>query len=455
MAANMMAGSFQQRINGLIANDMLRSRLGSIAHLLTGSVAVAALMLVSTVIAARALGPAAYGVLAIVLTIGRICERLLRFESWQPLIRFGTQEEVEGNPQLMAQLFLFGLLLDVGCALLAAAVMLGAGYLLLEHVGLQSEDFYLLAIFAPAIAFNIRGVPTAALRMAGQFKRLAYFKLFSAVLRIIMAGAAYLAGANIATFLAIWMAAQLIDTAIFAWLAKLALEKMGVANPFKAGVDGMTGRFPGFMGFAWSTNASSALRTLTQEADTLLVAALAGPSGAGFYHIAKRFAKVAQQVGQHVQAVIYPDLSRMWARKQFTNVRAIKFKVQAALGAIALALIAGTWLVGKPLVQWTFGADFELVFPLLLTQLVAVMFIMIGAPSRSTMLAMNRPTVVLGIAVAATITFFAVALTALPVYGAIGANYAHIAFSALTVVALEIAFRISYSAPRDDEVRAI
>ncbi|MEL7190245.1 MAG: lipopolysaccharide biosynthesis protein [Pseudomonadota bacterium] len=450
-----MISSLPQRLSGLFANDMLRSRLGSIAHLLTGSIAVAGLMAVSTVIAARALGPEAYGVLAIVLTIGRICERFLRFESWQPLIRFGTQEDVEGDPQKMAQLFLFGLLLDAGCALLAAAVMLGAGYFLLPVVGLDYSYFYLLAVFAPAIAFNIRGMPTAALRMAGQFKRLAYFKLFSALLRVLMAGAAYFAGADIATFLAIWMLAQLIDTAVFAWLSKLALQKMGVASPFKAGIAGMTQRFPGFMGFAWSTNASSALRTLTQEADTLLVAALADPAAAGFYHIAKRFAKVAQQVGQHVQAVIYPDLSRMWARKQFADVRGIKFKVQAALGSVALALIAGTWLVGKPLVEWAFGADFELVFPLLLTQLVAVMFIMIGAPARSTMLAMNRPTVVLTIAVLATLTFFAVALYCLPIYGAIGANYAHIAFSALTVIALEFAFRAGYSAPKDEGARVV
>ncbi|MEM6909036.1 MAG: lipopolysaccharide biosynthesis protein [Pseudomonadota bacterium] len=445
----MTVSSLSHRLAQLTGSEMLRSRLASIMHLLTGSIAVAGLMAISTVIAARALGPEAYGVLAIVLTIGRICERLLRFESWQPLIRFGTQETVEGDPQKMAQLFLFGLLLDVGCALAAAAIMLGAGYFLLPVVGLDQSYFYLLAIFAPAIAFNIRGVPTAALRMASQFKRLAYFKLFSAVLRVIMAAAAFYAEADIATFLAIWMTAQLIDTALFGWLAKRALAKMGVANPLGAGIAGMSARFPGFMGFAWSTNASSALRTLTQEADTLLVAALADPAAAGFYHIAKRFAKVAQQVGQHVQAVIYPDLSRMWARQKFTEVRSVKFKVQAALGAIGLALIAGTWLLGKPLVEWAFGADFETVYPLLLTQLIAVMLIMVAAPSRSTMLAMNRPGTVLSIAVVATAVFFAVALYCLPVYGAIGANYAHIAFAGLTVVALEFAFRAGFAAPRE------
>ncbi len=423
---------------------MLRSRLGSILHLLSGSMAAAAIMALSTVLAARALGPEAYGVLALVLTIGRICERFIRFESWQPLIRFATQKDIEGNPQTMGELFLLGLLLDIGCALIAAAAMLAGGYLLLPVIGLEQSDFYLLLIFAPAIALNIRGVPTAALRLAGQFKLLAYFSLFSAVLRAIMAGAAWALEAPLPVFLAIWTIAQLIDTAVFALLAVRALQSLGVANPMRAGMRGITARFPGFMGFAWSTNLSSSLRTLTQEADTLLVGALAGPTLAGSYHIAKRFAKVAQQVGQHVQAVIYPDLARMWARERFDQVRAIKVKVQIALGAIGVGIVAAVSVLGPSGVKWLFGEEFEMVYPLLVTQLVAVALIMVAAPARSTMLAMNRPGAVLSIALISTVTFFATALIFIPDVGAIGANYAHIAFSAVTFILLEIVFRMTF-----------
>jgi len=424
---------------------MVRSRLGSIMHLLSGSIAVALLMALSTVVAARALGPEAYGVLALVLTIGRICERLIRFESWQPLIRFGTQTDVEDDPQTMGRLFLFGLLLDFSCAWLAAGAMLAGGYFLLPLLGLDTSHFYLLAIFAPAIAFNIRGVPTAALRMAGQFKALAYFQLFSAALRLVLAGIAWVLDAPLSIFLAIWTIAQLIDTALFAFLAARAFRKLGIANPLRSDMRGLPERFPGFMGFAWSTNASSALRTLTQEADTLIVGALAGPTSAGFYHIAKRFAKVAQQVGQHVQAVIYPDLSRMWARRRFDAVRSVKTKVQIALGAIGISIISVVWAVGAFGVEWLFGQEFLKVYPLLLTQLVAVTLIMIAAPSRSTMLAMNRPGTVLAIAIISTVAFFGVAFTLIPTAGAIGANCAHIAFAAITAILLEITFRITHA----------
>ncbi|MGB3711952.1 MAG: lipopolysaccharide biosynthesis protein [Erythrobacter sp.] len=437
------------------ASVLLRSRIGSMMHLFSGSMSVAVLMALSTIVAARALGPEAYGVLALVLTIGRICERLIRFESWQPLIRFAAQPGIQDDAGMMGRLFLLGLLLDFGCAMLAALVLLTAGYFVMPLVGLDQSQFYLLAIFAPAIALNIRGVPTAAMRLAGQFKRLAYFQLFSAALRLAMAGAAWMLGAPLPVFLAIWTIAQVIDTIVFGILAARALDTLGVANPLRAGWRGILRQFPGFMGFAWSTNASSTLRTLTQEADTLLVGSLTGPVGAGYYHIAKRFAKVAQQVGQHVQAVIYPDLSRMWAQRNFGTVRAVKGKVQLALGAISLVMIAIVWAIGKPAVEWVFGAEFSLVYPLLLTQLVAVALIMLAAPSRSAMLAMNRPGPVLVIAVLATATFFLTAYALIPRVGVIGANYAHIAFAALTCVFLEIGFRIAYASPETQEAAAL
>lgn len=423
---------------------MLSSRLGSIMHLLTGSMAVAVVMALSTIVAARALGPEAFGVFALVLTIGRICERLIRFESWQPLIRFGSQEEIESDPKAMGELFLLGLLLDIACAFIAAGAMLAGGLLILPLIGLETSQFYLLLIFAPAIALNIRGTPTAAMRMAGQFRLLAYFQLFAASLRLIMGGVAWALDANLSTFMAIWTIAQVIDAAVFGFLGARAIGILKISNPLRAGVSGLMTRFPGFMRFAWSTNASSALRTLTHEADTLLVSALAGPTSAGFYHIAKRFAKVAQQVATHVQTVLYPDLARMWARRHFDSVRSVKAKVQFALGAMGLLIIAAVALIGERGIEWLFGTGYAMAYPLLLTQLVAVTLIMIGAPTRSTLLAMNRPGTVLGISIVATAAFFTFAFLVIPLVGAIGANYAHIALGSITMISMEISFRIFY-----------
>ncbi len=421
-------------------SSFIKSRLIAIGHLLSGNATNAIIMLVSTTIAARALGAQAYGVLALVLTIGRISERLLRFESWQPLIRFAAMDNTERDPKRLSELFLYGLLLDIGSAVLAGVLTVIGGWLLMPVLHLQPGDMPLVAIYALAIACNIRGMPTAALRLDGQFRTLAYIQLFASVLRVGLAVAAMLSGASLMTFVIIWTGAQIIDSLLFVWLGFHVLHKLDIPNPLRADIRGLTEKFPGFMRFAWSTNISGTLRTFTQEADTLLIGALVGTSWAGFYHIAKRIAKVAQQVGSMIQAVVYPDMARMWARADITAFRKTTARLQLVLAAIGLAMLGITWLAGDLLINFAFGKEFAAAFPLLIAQLMAVVLIMHAAPSRSALLAMHRPGFILVIALLSTVLFFAVAFLTIPIYGALGANLAHIAFAALTAVAMDIAW---------------
>ncbi|MBB3862566.1 O-antigen/teichoic acid export membrane protein [Novosphingobium hassiacum] len=392
----------------------------------------------STVIAARTLGPAAYGTLALILTIGRVSERVLRFESWQPLIRFAAQRDVERDPARMSQLMLYGLLLDISTALLAAVLTIAAGYTLATVIHLGASALPLVAIYAVAIAVNVRGMPTAALRINAQFRTLAYVQLFASVLRVVAALVALSLDLDLLAFVTIWTAAQIIDSMLFNYLGFRTLHRLSIPSPLRASWRNLPSEFPGFLGFAFSTNLSSTLRTFTQEADTLLVSAFAGSNAAGFYHIAKRIAKVAQQVGAMIQAVVYPDMARMWANAQHRAFRRITARLQLALAAAGLAILFTTWVLGGFLVNVAFGSEFADAYPLLLAQLVAVILIMHAAPSRSALLAMNRPRFVLGTAVISTALFFMVALYALPRFGAIGANFAHIAFSAFTAIAMDL-----------------
>lgn len=413
--------------------------LKNILHLVSGSSGNAILMLISTTIAARTLGPAAYGVLALVLTVGRLSERLLRFESWQPLIRFAASEDIAGDKKKMSELYLYGLFLDIGTALLAAVLTMIVGYALMTVIGLKPEHMPLLAIYAVAIAMNIRGVPTAALRFDGQFRTLAYVQMLSSVLRLALAGVGLFLGFSLLEFVIIWTVCQALDSLLFLWLGLRVIRKQGIPSPFRANPFGLKQKFPGFMSFAWSTNISGTLRTMTQEADTLLVSAFAGTAWAGFYHIAKRIDKVAQQVGAMMQAVVYPDMARMWAQKDFTAFKSTIKRVQLVLGGVGVAFLAVFWLLGDWMMKVVFGPEFAQAYPLLVAQLLAVVLIMHAAPSRSALLAMNRPGFVLWVAIASTILFFVTAWITMPTYGALGANFAHIAFAALTAIAMDIA----------------
>jgi O-antigen/teichoic acid export membrane protein len=444
-----MASDFDRSM-GMRAREVLRARAGgllvkgtrrrliAVAHLLSGNFLNAAIMLVSVAIAARSLGVAAYGIMVMVLSYNRVVERLIRFESWQPLIRFAVQEEKEDSPERMARLYAYGLLLDIGAAALAACLTVGLALSLGGRLGLSSLHVELVAIYAVATLFNVAGVPTAALRLSGQFKLLAYTQVIANLLRILFAGFCAVQGYGLIGFMVAWSAAQALGSlAVFA-IGFRALRSMGIPNPFFASMRGLKKDFPGFFGFACSTNLSLTLRVITTEADSLFVGAVAGAPAAAVYYLAKRIAKVAVQIGAQVQAVVYPDVARMWVRGNVRGLRAATLQVQVALAGVGIAMLLGAYLFAPLLIRLGPGEAYRATYLLLLTQLVAVILMLHAAPSRSALLAMNQSWLVLAISGLGTAAFVGVAAYAVPRYGAIGGNIAHIVLGMLTAVLLDV-----------------
>lgn len=420
-------------------STLLRPRLVSLLHLLSGTFGSALVMMGSIAIATHALGARVFGIMVVVLAIGRTCERLLRFESWQPLIRFVAKAQQEGaDPSTISRLYAYGLVLDIVGALASAVLAILAAWLFGPIFGLESEHVGLVAIYACAIACNVRGSSSAALRFCGRFRTLAYIQLVSSLLRLLVAALLLMGGAGLTAFLILWTVAQILDSILFNMVGLRTLAQAGIPSPLKADRRGLMTQFPGFLRFAFSTNLSSTLRTLTHETDTLLVSAFAGPGPAGLYYLSRRIAKVAQSAGDMIQTVVYPDLARIWASVARPAIGRFVRVLQAILAAMALVGLVSVWLLGKPVIEHGFGEEFLPAWPMLMAQLVAVGAILHAAPARSAMLAMNRPGYVLATAMLSTLIFYGAALFLLPRIGAIGANFAHIAFGLLTGLVLDL-----------------
>src|SRR3546814_1743703 len=88
--------------------------------------------------------------MVLVLSYNRVVERILRFESWQPLIRFAVEEEARGSPRRMQRLYCYGLMLDMGAAAVAAFSAVGLAWLFGPLFGLQPLHVELVALYSVA-----------------------------------------------------------------------------------------------------------------------------------------------------------------------------------------------------------------------------------------------------------------------------------------------------------------
>lgn len=416
-------------------------RLTSIGHLLTGNFAGSLIGLAGFALTARALGPADYGILALCFAFTRAVERLVSFQSWQPLIKFGAHALETGELDDLRRLLKFGLFLDIGAALAAWIVAVLLVLFASSLVGVSADTRIFALIYCTVLPFQISGMPTAALRLYGKFSALAYGQVIGSIIRVILCGIGVALSWGLFEFTLIWMGMQIVSSLSMTFLAFAELRRRGLKGTLAAPLCGITRRFPGLWRFALSANVSLTIRSSANELDTLLVGFLADPASAGLYHIAKRVGRIAQQAGVQVQAVVYPELARLWATKGIAKFKQIVRQTQWMLLASGIALVLLVYATISPLLLYTAGAEFLGAAPLVTVQAIAVMMTLSGSVLRSALLAMGLESAVLRSVLISTLAFHATAFSLIPWTGAMGANIAHIVMSTIWMAAMMLSYR--------------
>lgn len=447
--------SLSQRARTSLAQGRpLRVRLQNIGHMLSGSAVSAIFALVSLGIVMRSLEPAQYGVMALVLSYGRFVERVIRFESWQPLIKYAVAVRGPDAKQDLRQLYGFGLRIDAAACALAAAVALALGAAATPLLGLDPQTFGLIAIYSGAILVNATGMPTAVLRLAGKFKTLAYVQASGNVLRVALCVIGLWYGASLTHFMVIWATCQIFTTICYFVLAGIELRRQGIGNPITVSCRGVTRRFEGIMQFAWSSNLSMTVGSSANDLDVLLVGWLSDEVSAGLYYFAKRFAKSIRQTNAQVQAVLYPDLARLWEEGAYQKFVRATSQIQLFL-ALCFAVAFGLILMfGADLIRYGPGPQYLGALPMLLVQIIAVAITAHAGPSRTALLAMGRQLSVLKIVVFATMLFLCTLVALVPVMGATGANVAHVLLALVCAICFDVILRRGVASARSQRAAA-
>jgi O-antigen/teichoic acid export membrane protein len=419
----------------------MHARLLNIGHLLTGNLCGSLIGMLSFVVTARALGPTQYGVLALTYSYTRAIERLVSFQSWQPLIKYGAELQGREDHEDYRALLKFGLVVDMSAAAMAYLVSIGLALLFGPLIGIGGEALQQVLIYSTVLLFQVNGLPTAVIRLAGRFRLVAYGTLVGGAVRLGLCALGLMMGAGLLYFVIVWTVTQIIGALSLLFLAFRELRRQGVRNIATAPLKGVTTRFSGLASFTIGSNIELTLRSSANELDTLLVGMLASPTAAGLYHIAKRLGRLVLQVGVQVQAVLYPDVARLWAQRALGEFRSTVFQMEILLMVFGVLLVVLTALCIHPLIYWTAGPDFVASAPLAVVQMLAVAMVLSGGAVRTALLAMGRQPAVLRIVLVGVIVFQATAFSLIPLVGAMGANIAHVVMATVLLAGLILVYR--------------
>jgi len=401
---------------------------------LLGSKGVGGLLsLVYLAIAARTLGADAFGQFALVLTYGQAVGTFVQFQPWQVVVQFGARHLHERAGDRLARLIHFAVALDIGSAVVGALVAVAGVRLIGPLLGWGDEIGWRATLFAVAILAAPQSTPTGVLRLFDRYALAATAGTVTPVVRLVGAVLAALLAPDIDGFLLAWAASE-VATALALWFyAARELRLNGVHPLREASLDGVRRENDGIWRFAWFSNLNMTLGHVWLQVGTLAVGWSGGAALAGSYRLAFQFAQALAKPTPLLTRAIYPEFARLTIVDRAALGQVLARTTALTLGlAVLLVLLAA--VAGRPFLTLVAGPAYLSAYLPLVVLTSAAALNLVGVSFEPAILAFNRPATALVLRAIAAGAYLAALWPMLDRFGAIGAAYAALGASALSLV---------------------
>lgn len=347
----------------------LASEAGWLAASQYGSAVIG---LLTTVVAARLLGPDAYGATSMITAYPNFLWSFVAIKSVSISTRYISSFAATDRYDNVKGICKLGYTLDFTIA---------AGNFLLVCASAHwiARDFFhlpgnagLMIIYAASLLFSsLAGTSRAILTSRRRFRHLAAVYLCNEVLTFAIVGALLFSGFGVAGMVLGAAAGQASLGLIMAAVATDVLRRDGMGLWWTGALGSVAPLRQELLGmFGWNY-LTTTLRGVMAQLPLMLIGALRGPQEAGFYRIALSFMTVGSYLETSLGQVVYPLFSARWGRGEKTNPRTLKkWTLRGGLptGALVLAGIPLVPLVVAPI----FGAAYLPMTP-------GIQILMIGA----------------------------------------------------------------------------
>ena len=380
-----------------------------------------ALAFLGSIAAARYLGPAALGSIVLLQAIIFSVDRLVNFQSWRMVIKYGADAREEG-PAAFAEILKFGTLLDVVSAAVGALLAIGATFVAAETLDWSTGMHRMALVYAAIISLNLTGTPTAVLRMFDRYRVFVVQRVVAGLIKLIGVGVAWAVSGGAVWVLGGWILGELVGWFIvmFAGWAELRRRKLG--GFMRADVRQIGRRHPGVWRFAILTNLSLAIRMASKELDDIVVGILLSEHALGLYRVAKQFAVILGTVHDALAQPLYPDLSRYAAERQWRKFSAAFFGGMRIAATVVVPGWLGLVLLGRWLIRITSGPEFVDAHGVLIFYAAGVSVASIFHGLSSLPMALNRPKVPLYAMLVATFVQFGMLFALVPTLDLVAAG---------------------------------
>lgn len=384
--------------------------------------------LASLALTARALGVEEFGILVLITTYVMIIDKLVNFQSWQAVIKYGADALEQNRDQDFKSLVKFGFMLDGATAILGTAIGTSAAWFVGHWRGWDEQLVLMAAIYSIVILFHIQGTPTGLLRLFDKFNKVAYQHVIASFIKLFGVSIAFFSGAGLWAFLVVWAIADILGNLILVYFASQELAQRKFHGILQSKLGDISQKFSGLWGFALTTNFNSAIRMTSRELDIMIIAALLSPAAVGLYKIAKQFSLVIQKTIDPLYQSIFPELARLYAKGEITKFVCFGFRSSLLAGLFALGVWLFFFFFGEMAIVLIVGNEYLGATGVMLWYMMAIVVATVSFPLQPAMLSMGRPHTTLWVHLVATVIYFTALFVLLPSMGLVGAGVSYLIY---------------------------
>lgn len=350
-----------------------------------------AISMVQSILVARLLGVAGFGILGTIMMFTTVINNFTSFRMSDLVIKYVGQFSEQGDHERAEAVFkvaaLFEMLASIaafGLAWLMAP--LGARYLAKD----ASMQGWFVVYGLILVANLITESSTGLLQIFDRFRRMASINVAQSVITVLIIAFVYISHGGFLGILIAYLIGKAVGALALTGAAIYEANHRWGLKWWSTPVSILRPQARELAYFAVSTNISASLSLINKDSELLWVSFFRNPVETGYYKLALALANLVQLPITPLPQATYPELSREVANNHWSNVRDILRQGSLLAGGYTVIASAGLLIFGRWGIRYLYTPEYLPAYPALLILLVGFLVANTFYWNRTALLAIGR-----------------------------------------------------------------
>jgi O-antigen/teichoic acid export membrane protein len=397
-------------------DDLLSKVIRNSAHLFSSNSISLVLSFTQGILAARLLGAAGFGLVAVVMGYASTVNGLFSFRMSELVVRYGGEYLEKGEKQKAAALIKAAGIGEATVSALAFVFVVLTAGLATRYIAKTPGVEWMFIIYSLGLLANFNAeTSTGILQITDKVKLRGTINLIQSVVSALIIAAAFLLKGNLTSVLTAYLLGKAILGLGLFMAAQIQLRRALGSGWLKAPFSVLPA-FRELFKFAVSSNLSATAILVFRESEPLWVGFFLNTEAVGLYKIAYTIISFLSVPADPLILTVYPELNRLIVQKAWPRLRDFLRKVTTLAFAYNFALALGLVFFGR-WILWMYGEQYVSAYPALLALLVGLVFNYTLFWNRPLLLSFGLPTFPLWATLIAGVIKVGLSFLLVPRYG--------------------------------------